>query len=69
MVLQQLVQSILEFPGMIAQVAAQGPVQAVLVTLGAIMVGLPVLLLGIFALLWFGNSLTPSRLPTERVSR
>jgi hypothetical protein len=69
MVVQQLVQSLLEFPGMIAQVAAQGPIQAVLVLLGGLLIGLPVLLLGVFAVLWLATSLNPSRLPTERVTR
>jgi hypothetical protein len=69
MVVQQLVQSLLEFPGMIAQVAAQGPVQAVLVLLGGVLIGLPVLLLGVFAVLWMAKSLNPSRLPTNRVTR
>jgi hypothetical protein len=69
MVVQQLVQSILEFPGMIAQVAAQGPIQAVLVALGGLLVGIPVLVLGVLAVLWVATSLNPSRLPTERVTR
>jgi ABC-type phosphate transport system permease subunit len=69
MVVQQLVQSILEFPGMIAQVAAQGPIQALLVLLGAVLIGLPVVLLGLFGLLWVAKLLNPSRLPTRRVTR
>ncbi len=69
MVVQQLVQSAAELPTMIAQVAAQGPIQAVLVVLGAVLIGFPVLLLGIFAVLWLAKSLNPSRLPTERVTR
>jgi ABC-type phosphate transport system permease subunit len=54
---------------MIAQVAAQGPVQAVLVLLGAVLIGLPVVVFGILAVLWLATSLNPSRLPTERVTR
>jgi ABC-type phosphate transport system permease subunit len=69
MVVEQLVQSVLEFPGMIAQVAAQGPVQALLVVLGGVFIGLPVVLLGLFGLLWLANLLNPSRLPTRRVTR
>lgn len=69
MVVQQLVQSLLEFPGMIAQVAQQGPISAILVLLGAALVGLPMLLFGFFAVLWLAKSLNPSRLPTERVTR
>jgi ABC-type phosphate transport system permease subunit len=69
MVVQQLVQSALELPVMIAQVAAQGPVQAVLVLLGAVLIGLPVVVFGILAVLWLATSLNPSRLPTERVTR
>jgi hypothetical protein len=69
MVVQQLIQSLLEFPGMFAQVAAQGPIAALLVLLGALLVGLPVLVLGILAVMWVASSLNPSRLPTERVTR
>lgn len=64
MVLQQLLRSILEFPGMFVDVAAQGPIPALLVIAGAVLVGIPVLVLAVLALLWVGSALIPSRGPS-----
>jgi len=43
-VLSELVQSIIDMPGEFADVALQGPVEAMLVLSGAILVGLPLVL-------------------------
>jgi hypothetical protein len=43
-VLSELIQSIIDMPGEFADVALQGPVEAILVLSGAILVGLPLLL-------------------------
>ncbi|MFW6434760.1 MAG: hypothetical protein ACOCY1_00110 [Halovenus sp.] len=43
-VLSELVQSVIDMPGEFADVALQGPVEAILVLSGAILVGLPLLL-------------------------
>ncbi|MEF8821460.1 MAG: hypothetical protein V5A52_04220 [Halovenus sp.] len=43
-VLSELIQSIIDMPGEFADVALQGPVEAILVLSGAILVGLPLVL-------------------------
>jgi hypothetical protein len=43
-VLSELIQSIIDMPGEFADVALQGPVEAILVLSGAILVGLPLAL-------------------------
>ena len=66
-VLTRLVQSVLEFPGMIAEVATQGPVQAILVLFGALFIGLAVVVLGWLALGALVDVITPPRgSPTYR---
>jgi hypothetical protein len=50
-VLSDLIQSIIDTPGEFADVAAQGPIEALLVLMGAILVLVP---LGVFGLLVFG---------------
>jgi len=43
-VLSELIQSVIDMPGEFADVALQGPVEAILVLSGAILVGLPLAL-------------------------
>jgi hypothetical protein len=66
-VITQLVQSVLEFPGMIADVAAQGPIQAILVLFGALFIGLAVVVIGLLVLGVAVDVVTPPRgSPTYR---
>lgn len=64
----RLVQSLLEFPGMIADVAAQGPIQAILVVFGALFIGAAGLVFGLLALAAIVKLLTPSSSPGRRHS-
>lgn len=64
MVVQQLVRSVFEFPGMFVDGAAQGSISALLVLFGAILVGIPVLVFAVLALPWLASVLTPSRTST-----
>lgn len=67
-IVSRLVQSLLEFPGMIADVAAQGPIQAILVLFGALFIGVAALVFGLLALAAVLKLLTPSRSPARRHS-
>ena len=61
-----LVQSALEFPGMIAEVALQSPITAILVTFGALFIGVAALVFGVLAVAAVGKALIPSRSPTPQ---
>lgn len=50
MVVSQLIQSIIDMPGEINEVAMQGPVEAVLVTMGALLIALPMIALVILVI-------------------
>lgn len=66
-ILTRLVQSVLEFPGLIADVAAQGPVQAILVLFGGLFIGLAGVALGWLVLGALVDIVTPPRgSPTYR---
>lgn len=65
-VLARLVGSILELPGLFVDVAAQGPLEAILVLFGALFVGVAAGVFGLLALGAVVEFLTPSRSSTPR---
>jgi hypothetical protein len=64
-VLTRLVESIVDMPGEFADVAAQGPIEALLVLSGAILVGLPVAFFGVLLLGALADLVTPESFGAE----
>lgn len=64
-VLSRLVQSIVDMPGEFAEVAGQGPIEALLVLMGAILVGLPVAFFGVLVLGALVDLVTPESFGAE----
>lgn len=50
MVVSELIESIVDLPGEFAEVIAQGPIEAFLVGMGALLVGIPMLVFGVLVL-------------------
>jgi hypothetical protein len=65
-VLSRLIQSLIDAPEMFLDVAAQGPIQAILVVFGALFVGVAVLVFGLLALAAIVKLFTPSSSPVRR---
>lgn len=64
-VVSRLVQSIVDMPGEFAEVAGQGPIEALLVLMGAILVGLPVAFFGVLVLGAIADLVTPESFGAE----
>jgi hypothetical protein len=60
-VLSDLIQSIVDMPGEFADVAAQGPIEAILVLTGALLVVVPSLVFGYLVLGAAVDLVTPDR--------
>lgn len=66
--LSRLIQSVLEAPEMFVDVAAQGPISAILLAMGALLVAVAVAVFGGLTAAAIVRSLTPSSSPGRRHS-
>lgn len=64
-IVSRFVRSLLELPGMFVDVAAQGPIEALLVLMGALLVGVASIVFGLLAVAAAVQFLTPSSSPVS----